>query len=876
MKKIDEFLSDLRHLEVELWADGDHLCYKANKENLTQALRQEIKTRKTEILTFLKRVNISSSSILPILPTPRDKSLPLSFAQTRLWLLDQWETSNSTYNLPVAYRLTGTLNIAALEQSLNQIVQRHETLRTTFTLVDGQPSQFIAFSIAVTLPIIDLREYPKIEREGIAEQIATSEAQKPFDLRTEPLFRAKLLRLAETEYLLVLNMHHIISDRWSFNVFYRELEALYTGFSTDKPCPLPKLPIQYADFAHWQRKWLQSDIRESQLSYWKQKLSGNVPKLQLPTDRSTASTYQGVRQSLVLCKSLTQALNSLTQKEKVTLFITLLTTFNILLHKYTEQEDILLCSPIACRNRVEIEGLIGYFNNIVPMRTTLSSNPTFIELLGRVRQMVLEGYQNQDIPFSMLVELPNLVCIPLCRGMFALQNSSNRTLDLEGITVTRLNVHNGTSNFDLSLLIEDKGETLIAVLEYKTDLFNADTISQMLNNFQALLESLVANPEQRLSDLPSFKKTEFHQLFDKNSEPNPIKRQSQKIFVAPRNQLELQLSKIWESILCIQPIGVRDNFGDLGGHSLLAIRLVTEIEKEFGRKLPLSAVFELPTIEAFATVINDKYYQGRCLLPIQATGSKPPLFLCQGYDIYRLLSQYLGVSQPVYGLSIEMIDETDSFLYRVEDLAAHYIQEIKSIQPEGPYLLGGISFGGIVALEVAQQLIEQKEKVAFLGLFDTPSPNAYQPYSLPKKLIGHLTHFRNLQFPYLVSKLIKFSQQLQWFKYQLSKLFKYEMTQENRYSTVDKIYKDAASQYKVKTYFGKITLFKAMEENPLNDVLFDQKLGVVEPSLGWQQFSTQEIDIQEVSGGHISMIKEPHVQVLAKKLRICLDKSLRG
>jgi non-ribosomal peptide synthetase component F len=332
------------------------------------------------------------------------------------------------------------------------------------------------------------------------------------------LFRVQLLRLEEAEHMLLVTMHHIVYDGWSYDIFLRELAALYDAFSSGKPSPLPELPIQYADFAHWQREWLQGEVLESQRDYWKQQLNGSLPILQLPTDypRPPVQTYQGGYQSLELPKNLTQALKDLSQQERGTLFMTLLAAFQTLLYRYTGQEDIIVGTPIAGRNQVEAEGLIGFFVNTLALRTYLSGNPSFQELLGRVREVALGAYAHQDLPFEKLVEElqpeRDRSRTPLFQVMFVLQNTPTSALELPGLTVNSLNIDSGTAKFDLTLFIMETAQGLRASLEYNTDLFNAATITRMLGNFQTLLEGIVANPQQRLSDLPLLTAAEQHQL----------------------------------------------------------------------------------------------------------------------------------------------------------------------------------------------------------------------------------------------------------------------------------------------------------------------------------------------------------------------------
>ncbi|MBH8561819.1 amino acid adenylation domain-containing protein [Nostoc sp. CENA67] len=446
--------------------------------------------------------------VSPIKPVVRNGKLPLSFAQQRLWFLDQLEPDNSTYNLSLCVRLQGVLNIAALEHSLNEIVRRHEVLRTTFTAVNGQPVQIIASILSINLPILDLSKLSKSAQEIEIKKLVKQQAQQSFNLTSAPLFNAIILQISEQEYVLVFTIHHIIADGWSTGIIVQELTALYESFCTNKPSSLKELPIQYADFAVWQREWLQKEVLSSQINYWKQQLSGSLPVLELPTDRPRPAiqTFVGGKQSFQISSSLTAALKTLSRKEGVTLFMTLLAAFQTLLYRYTQQEDILVGSPIANRNRVEIEGLIGFFVNTLVLRTDLSGNPSFQELLKRVREVTLGAYTHQDLPFEQLVEElqpeRNLSYTPLFQVMFALQNAPLEELKLPGLSINLEEVNTEKSAFDLTLFLTESNQGLMGVFEYNSDLFDAETISRMQGHFQTLLEGIVAHPNQQLSDLP--------------------------------------------------------------------------------------------------------------------------------------------------------------------------------------------------------------------------------------------------------------------------------------------------------------------------------------------------------------------------------------
>ncbi len=472
---------------------------------------------------------------------------PVSFAQQRLWFIDQLIPGSVAYNVPTVIRLTGIVNLTALEQTFNEIVRRHEALRTTFKVQSGQPVQAIAPSLTIPLSVLDLRQLPTDERPTQAKRAIAAQIEHPFDLSSGPLLRVMLLILEETEHILFLNMHHIICDDWSIGVLIRELSVIYTDLAcldatehvstSSVKTILPELPLQYADFAHWQREWLQAvgakgcSPLQTQLAYWRQQLNG-ISMLHLPTDRPKPAiqTYQGTTQFIELPLKLTDALQTLSQQEGVTLFMTLLAAFQTLLYRYTHQEDIAVGSPIANRNRSSCEGLIGFFVNSLVLRSNLSGNPTFRELLGRVREVTLGAYSHQDLPFEKLVEdlhpNRNLSHHPLFQVVFGFENAPMSALELPGLVPSLMNIDLKTTRFDLELHLwkcaEDfrslwgakweHSEGLRGLVVYNTDLFDRATITRMLEHFKTLLEGIVANPEQRIANLPLLSEAELHQL----------------------------------------------------------------------------------------------------------------------------------------------------------------------------------------------------------------------------------------------------------------------------------------------------------------------------------------------------------------------------
>lgn len=442
---------------------------------------------------------------------------PLSFAQQRIWFLEQLEPNGSVYNIPVGLRLVGALDTEALERSLNEIVRRHEVLRVGYPSVGGQPVQVVLTSLTLSIPVVDLTGLPPAEREIEARRLADDEAERPFDLTRAPLLRATVIRVAPEDHVLLLTVHHIVYDAWSTRVLYRELSALYLAFSNGRASPLPDLPIQYGDFAQWQRDSLQGEFLDQQLSYWKRQLE-KIPTLQLPLDRPRPAiqTFRSASHSILLSKKLTESIKALSSRARATLFMTLLAAFKVLLCRYTGQEDIAVGTPIANRGRIELEALIGFFLNTLVLRTDLSRNPGFLELLARVRDVAFDAYAHQDLPFEKLVEelKPERILnqTPLFQVLFVLQNDAVRELKLEHLTVSRFTAEGNTTQFDFSLFMAETDHGLVARAQYNTDLFDAGTMQRLLAHYQNLLKGIVADPTEAIWALPLLESSERNQL----------------------------------------------------------------------------------------------------------------------------------------------------------------------------------------------------------------------------------------------------------------------------------------------------------------------------------------------------------------------------
>jgi len=442
----------------------------------------------------------------PLRPASRESHLPLSFAQERFWVLDRFTPGNPAYNAASAFRISGPLNVPALARSLQTVVDRHEALRTIFALRDGMPVQVISPALSVELPLIDLRHLPHLQGEDRARRLMAEEACRPFDLSRGPLLRAALIRLGEQEHLLTLTQHHVISDAWSMGILQRELGAVYGATLAGEPVSLPTLPVQYADFAVWQRELLRGTAGEAQLAYWKRQLAGTLPRVELPTDRPRppTQTFRGGEHDLVLSRALSQSLEDLARNEGVSRFMLLLAVFQLLVHRLTGEEDILVGAPVAGRDRAELEGLVGCFINILVLRASLAGNPTFRNLLARVREVALGAYTNQDLPLERLLQElhperdPSRP--PLVQVLLNMQTVPDTPLSLMGLAVEELPPPAAHALFDVTLYCREVAEGIALRLAYNTDLFEAARMAEMLGQFQLLLEQIVARPDARLAD----------------------------------------------------------------------------------------------------------------------------------------------------------------------------------------------------------------------------------------------------------------------------------------------------------------------------------------------------------------------------------------
>jgi hypothetical protein len=456
----------------------------------------------------------------PIEPVARDKDMPVSFVQHRLWFLWQLDPDGSAYNIQQAVRIEGLLDLSLLRRALNEIVKRHEMLRTCFSSRDGQPRQQINGAHEVATPLIDLTSLCEQARDSEAMRAVNQIALVPFNLATGPLFRVCMIRLDYQHHIIVLSLHHIVSDGWSVGILAREIAELYSAFSEGRQPRLAENPIQYADYAAWQRDWMQGEVLEKHLQYWSGRLSGSMPNLQLPADQARAAvqTYRGAVKNFLLPAELSRHLSALSRQNGASLFMVLLAAFKVLLHRYSGEEDIVVGSNITTRNRTELEGVIGCFVNNLVLRTDLSGNPSFREIIRRVREVCLGAYAYQDTPFERIVEeiQPERSTShhPLFQVAFVVQNNPHSSLKLPGLTLTPVKVAYEEATFDLVFVMSETDDGLLASVRYNADLFNLATIDRMWGHFETLLADIVSDPDKSISSFSLVSAEEIARMSD--------------------------------------------------------------------------------------------------------------------------------------------------------------------------------------------------------------------------------------------------------------------------------------------------------------------------------------------------------------------------
>lgn len=820
-------------------------------------------------------------SIGPALDEPASSEvvmLPASPAQRRFWSLEEMTPGAPVLNMRACVRIRGEFSADIALKSLQLLVNRHEVLRTTFSQQQGELLQVIAPFQRIVLASTTLEHLAPAEREAKLGEGIRAEAGVAFDLARGPLMRARLFRLSAGDRVLMITTHHIVVDGWSQGVIQHDFWTLYDAIREDRSPVLSALPLQYGDFAHWQKEWLKSDAARAELEYWKAKLVAPLPALDFPADRVPANqmAVTGSMESLLLPQDLVQSLKDLTESQQVTMFVVMLTGFALLLYRHTGKEEMLIASPLANRGP-ETEAVVGPFAGPLLLRLNFKALTNTGEVLLHVRDVVLDALSHTEIPFEVLLDNIDVRSVhgrnPISQFYFFFQKAFLQPRQLRELTVEPLpDIGMGTHS-ELQMGILERAEGVRAQLEFNSALFLPATMRQLLADYRRLLECVAAEPDVPLADLRS-----------------PQARNPSRPAAAPEllpitvaaNETERSLAEIWQRTLGLKTLGRKQNYFELGGNSLVAVRLFAEIEDRFKVRLPLSTLFEAQTIEQLARVLQQKAQLSAwsSIVQIQGTGSRPPFFCVHGAGgnvlNYRALAQHLGPDQPFYGLQCHGLDGSCALLTRIEEMAELYVHEIQSVQPRGPYHLGGYCMGGTVALEMAQRLVSKGEEVAFLALFDTlnwckisRASAMTQGFYHLQRLLFHVRSFSLLDFAgkrnFLREKVASLRSRTQVWKGTMLRWIT-EHAADSESSLLARIWHTndrACLKYVARPYPGTITDFRPLRQY--------SKYGGPETSWSGLAARHEILRMPVYPGG---MLLEPFVQDLASAVRLCMDRAV--
>jgi thioesterase domain-containing protein len=803
-----------------------------------------------------------------LLRTDPTEVYPASLAQQRLWFLDQLQGKSAAYNVHLGLWLRGALDLGPLRASLEEMVNRHDSLRTAFILEGDELRQVVARNLTLSVPVDDLTD----SKEPYAEayRLAKQEVETPFSLRTAPLFRARIIRVAPNDHVLLCTMHHTVTDSWSIQILARELSAVYGAFSSGKPSPLSDLPISYGDYSEWQRQWFGTEQVQQQLNYWKARFENAPPFLELPKDnpRPPEQTFKGASQTIQLSPEIITAVKGLAPRWQATPFMLLLAAFKVLLYRYSGQPDLLVGVPAAGRTRVETEGLVGFFVNTLVLRDDLSGNPVFRDLLAQVRETTLGAFANAEVPFEKVVEAlrpeRNLSYNPLFQVMFSVIKAAVQSHSFGDLTAFPYVVTPTTSIFDLSTtLIEGVDGPWWAQIDYNSDLFRPERIARMLEDYISLLQAITVDPEACILDLPLVhgepdlaKATSEICSTTKKQERKPVSVESawRRESLDPEETL---LVEIWKNVLGLPHIGIHDNFFEIGGHSLLAARLIAQIQDVTRRKIPVSAIFRAPTIEAFARLLRDN----------SATEPDPIVMKFNEVDG--------GI--PFFGVAIPAVDTTGfaqlardmspvhpfyklqaaapvfwGHPFRREEmqaLAKDYVAAMRSVQPRGPYCLGAMCLGVLIAQDMVLQLESEGEEVALFAIFDTWVLENSQIRSL-WAIDYYYQRFRRLC-------ALSLNEQMNTVRRTVGRWIAPISGNGGNHGDG---WRDAywpGEDFQTPRFNAPVLLFKRPRQPYFR---------VRDPQMGWAGRSLGGVEICEIECGHVEMFREPNVRLLAQKL----------
>lgn len=818
-------------------------------------------------------------------------ALPVSVAQQRFWYLNQLDPGNPASNIALRFDLCGPFDRDSLHRAVAEVVRRHESLRTTFAEADGQPVQVVHPAVAVDLPCDDLTGLAEADRPARAEAITRGEGSRPFDLTAGPLLRVRLLRLAADRHVLLLTVHHIVADGWSTGVLLDELAAVYEAYALGRPSPLPEPALQYGDYAIWEQQSLADSSLDGQLRYWVGQLAGR-PTGSVPTDRprQTHRPATGEMESVLLPRELTDRLADLARRQGATLFMLSLAAVKVLVARLSGATDVCVGSLTAGRSRVELEPLVGVFVNPLAFRTRLDGDPTFTQLLDRVRGTVVDALANQDVPFDRVLDAAHPPRHPDRHPLFQVNLIHQRAFlkphRVAGLSIRPVPSISPGALYDLNFIMVERGEGWRLSCEYNPDLFEAATVRGMLDHIAELLRGAADAPEARLSELPG--KWRAAPPAPPPARPAWPERAS---YAAPRNDTEARLEAIWREVLRADRVGVDADFFDEGGHSILAARLLLRVEQAFGRRLSLNTFLAAPTIRTQAELLSAGEGPDAVGPPGRSDGV---LFLFHDGSgqtfVYHALGRRLRPDLSVVGIEPVQTAAAPILHTRLQEMADDYTERVRAAQPAGPYLLGGHCFGGLLAYEVAARLEAAGEVVRLVALLDSGVPGepgrsrglgrhwARIAAAAPAPAAGRVAGVeRASQWARWLYRLLSGSlRYFLWHAYARavngSRLRRLQAARDRGAAAprsaarlpVSYVLSRAAQEYRpggrVK---APLVLFRATGGSG-DDAAFLHRY--VDPLFGWGGRSEAGETVCDVPGTHTSMLYEPNVGVIAERI----------
>lgn len=834
--------------------------------------------------------------------TPSDDFvMPATPCQTRFWLLHQMHPGNHSLNMPIAWTCRGEFSPEVVAAALTELVRRHESLRTTFEVVDGQLSQVIHPAIEVPLPLDDLRHLAQDTRRRQADAIIREQARIPIDMEKGPLLFARAIRMAADEHILLLTIHHSVCDGWSNGVVLRDFAAIYDGQMHNLPPGLPELPIQFGDFSVWLDEWRKGKKSAESLDYWRNTLGGDFSPLRIRRDFPGGGVEErGEIETLLLAPDLVRQARDFCAARGITLYMLLLSVYATMLHRLTGQGDILIGTPCANR-RPETENLIGPFSNPQVIRIKIERDDTLDSVIENVRTWTLGALAHQDLPFEDLnsdeffCRNSNQISLQV---YFIYQKAFMQAQKTPSLEIVPLRSVSPGTMFDLLLSIVERTEGPRLQLEYNPGFFRVSTIQRILKLYVRVLEAVLASVETPAREMAkdecglylvtdSDREAErgtFEEKVNRDghlsagtNHGTPADDQPSEDHVAPRDALEAQIAKIWETAIGVANLSVRDSFFDLGGRSLAAMQIVSRINKTYSLNFGLASLFSGHTIERMAELVTQRLSANgsSSIVPMQPKGAAAPLFIIHGAggNVIRFyqLAMLVGTDHPIYGIQAQSLLAGQPALLRLEDQAAFYLDEIRQIQPKGPYYFLGYSYGGTIALEIAHRLQALGEHVELLGMLDSrqrdcilvAQRNDPVRVQVGRRISRFLGNFSSLslaeKIEYLRQKL--FTRTLRRI-YSLAVSFGFRTVPSFMKST-DDITWVAAMNYQPRPWSGKVTLFRT-------EVQPDPRLPM---DLGWTPLAQGGIELYELPGDHDLVFREPNIQVLAAQIRSRLERS---